>query len=109
MSLISENDFLAIADRLLTRIEDAIEVADIDADCTRQDNVLTIEFDNGSKIIVNSQTPNREIWVAAKSGGYHYRLVDAQWKDLRNSTELAAALSKEVSTQSGHALILNLS
>ena len=109
MTPISENDFLTLADRLLTRIEDVIEAADIDADCTRQDNVLTIEFGNGSKIIVNSQTPTREIWVAAKSGGYHYRLVDAQWKDLRNGAELAAALSKEVSTQSGHALILNLS
>lgn len=108
MTPISENDFLAIADRLLTRIEDEIEAADIDADCTRQDNVLTIELDNGSKIIVNSQTPNREIWVAAKSGGYHYRFVDAQWTDFRNGAELAAALSKELSAQSGRALILNL-
>ena len=109
MTQLSENDFLSMADRLLTRIEDLIESADIDADCTRQDNVLTIEFENGSKIIINSQTPNREIWLAAKSGGYHYRLVDGQWTDLRGGTELAAALSKEVSAQSGHALIINLS
>jgi CyaY protein len=60
-----------------------------------------MEFDDDSKIIVNGNTPLREIWVAAKAGGFHYRLHDGRWTDTRSGDELFAALSRLVSQQSG--------
>ena len=107
----TETEFLDLAEAVLDRIEVAIEAAgeaaDVDVECSRSGNVLEIEFvDNGSKIIVNTQAPMKEIWVAARAGGFHYRLVDGQWRDTREGTELFEALSRLASAQGGSALTL---
>jgi CyaY protein len=68
--------------------------------------VLTLELADGSKIVVNSQAPMRQIWVAAKSGGFHYERRGSEWRDTRDGSELFAALSKLVSAQGGEAVIL---
>jgi CyaY protein len=110
----SEQDFLASAEATLDAIEAAferaIDEAGIDAEVERQGNVLTLAFDDGTKVIVNSHSAAREIWVAAKSGGFHYRL-DAgagvqRWIDGRSGDELFAALSRVVSAQGGVPVVL---
>ncbi|HEY3598980.1 MAG TPA: iron donor protein CyaY, partial [Paraburkholderia sp.] len=53
------------------------------------------------KIIVNLQPPMHEIWIAAKSGGFHFRFVDDAWRDTRNDTEFFAALSDYATQQAG--------
>ena len=78
----TETEFLTIAGSVLDQIESAFErageAADIDVECSRSGNVLEIEFvDHGSKIIVNTQAPMQEIWVAARAGGFHYRLNES--------------------------------
>lgn len=108
----TESEFLALAERTLSTIESALErisdEGDLDVECSRSGNVLEIEFvDNGSKIIVNSQTPMQEIWVAAKSGGFHYRHDDGRWINTRNQSELFASLSKMVSEQGNAAVVLS--
>ncbi len=100
----SESEFLALAEAVLDQIESGIEhaadEAGIDLECSRTGNVLQIEFlDNDSKIIVNTQAPMQEIWVAAKSGGYHYRLDGNHWMNTRDGTELFASLSDMASAQ----------
>jgi CyaY protein len=107
----TESEFLALAERTLGTIESALERAsddsDLDIECSRSGNVLEIEFvSNGSKIIVNSQTPMREIWVAAKSGGFHYKREGDRWVNTRDQSELFASLSKMVSEQGGATLML---
>ncbi len=107
----TEIEFLDLAEAVLDRIEAAVEEAgeanDVDVECSRSGNVLEIEFvDNGSKIIVNTQAPMKEIWVAARAGGYHYRLVDGQWRDTRDGSELYEALSRLASAQGGSPLTL---
>lgn len=102
----TESEFLVIAEATLDSIEAALERAstdtELDIECSRTGNVLTIEFvDNGSKIIVNSQTPMQEIWVAARSGGFHYKCENGNWIDTRDKSELFAALSKMASEQGG--------
>lgn len=102
----TESEFLSLADATLRRIETALEHAtdhdEIDVECSRSGNVLDIEFiDNGTKIIINSQAPMQEMWVAARSGGFHYKYVDGQWRNTRDSSELFAALSAMVSEQGG--------
>jgi CyaY protein len=100
----TESEFLALADSTLSHIEAVLEEVtqstDIDIECSRSGNVLQIEFiDNGSKIIVNSQAPMQEMWVAARSGGFHYRRVDHRWINTRDGSELYAALSRMLSEQ----------
>jgi CyaY protein len=102
----TETEFLTRAEAALARIETALEMltneGDIDVECSRSGNVLEIEFvDNGSKIIVNSQAPMQELWVAAKSGGFHFRVDGERWLNTRDGSELFAALSQMISAQGG--------
>ncbi len=107
----TETEFLTIAGSVLDQIESAFErageAADIDVECSRSGNVLEIEFvDHGSKIIVNTQAPMQEIWVAARAGGFHYRLNESRWLDTRDGTELYAALSRLASGQAGQQMLI---
>lgn len=102
----TESEFLALAESTLDRIEDAFDRLNdddvVDVECKRSGNVLEIEFlRNGSKIIVNSQAPLQEMWVAARAGGYHYKRVGQEWRNTRDNTELFAALSECASQQGG--------
>lgn len=102
----SETEFLDLAEETLDTIEAAMDRLNdedvLDVECKRSGNVLEIEFlANGSKIIVNSQAPLQEMWVAARSGGFHYKRVDGQWRNTRDNTELFAALSQVASAQGG--------
>ena len=101
-----ESEFLAQAEATLDAIEAALDQLNdddmVDVECSRSGNVLEIEFlDNGSKIIVNSQAAMRELWVAARSGGFHYRQNDGKWLNTRDGSELMASLSEMVSAQGG--------
>jgi CyaY protein len=108
----TESEFMAMAESTLDEIEVALEAAaqanDVDVECSRSGNVLEIEFvDNGSKIIINSQTPMQEIWIAARSGGFHYKRDGRQWLNTRDGSELFAALSEMASAQSGSRMALH--
>ena len=107
----SESEFLALAEATLTQIAAALDRLNdedvLDVECSRSGNVLEIEFiDNGTKIIVNSQAPMREMWVAARSGGFHYKRVGDEWVNTRDGSELFAALSTMASEQAGAAVVL---
>ncbi|WP_298410138.1 iron donor protein CyaY [Janthinobacterium sp.] len=107
----SESEFLALAEATLTQIATALDRLNdedvLDVECSRSGNVLEIEFiDNGTKIIVNSQAPMREMWVAARSGGFHYKRVGDEWINTRDGSELFAALSGMASEQAGAPVVL---
>ncbi|MCU0939347.1 MAG: iron donor protein CyaY [Burkholderiaceae bacterium] len=103
----SETDFNALAEATLDAIESAVEATGADIEAARTGNVLTLELGDGSKVVVNSQAPMRQIWVAARSGGFHYARQGDQWRDTRDGSELFAALSRILSTQGGEALVLS--
>ena len=62
---------------------------------------VTITFANRSQIVLNLQKPLQEIWLAARSGGYHYRFDGRQWLDTKGAGELLANLSRAASEQAG--------
>ena len=103
--MITESEFIAAADGVLAAIGEALDAAlqdsVTDVDWTLNDGILTIEPEGGGRVIVNRHVPNREIWVAAKSGGFHYRAVDGQWRDTRSGAELGAALAALLDAQAG--------
>jgi CyaY protein len=78
----------------------------IDIDTHRTGGLLELSFPGGSKIILNTQPPLQELWMAARAGGFHYRWVNGAWRDGRSGDELFAALSVQASAQGGLALVL---
>jgi CyaY protein len=108
--MITESEFIAAADRTLANIGAALDAAaarsDVDLDWGLNDGILQIECEDGSKIVVNRHVPNREIWVAARSGGFHYRSGDGLWRDTRSGAELGAALASLVQAQAGLTIAL---
>jgi CyaY protein len=102
----NESEFSELAEATLDAIEAAIEATGADVEASRSGNVLTLELDNGSKVVVNSQAPMQQIWVAAKSGGFHYGRQGEAWVDTREGGELFAALSRILSAQGGAPVLL---
>ena len=88
------------ADTIL-RIEQAVEASGADIEFENAGDILTLEFDNGSKIIINRQGAAKQIWVAAKAGGFHYNYDAAQnrWLNDQTGAELMQELSRLVSMQ----------
>ena len=102
-----ETEFRAAAERALERVERALEESGIDADTElKEGGVLEIEFADGSRMVINRHGVAREIWVAARSGGFHFRWDGSVWRDTRDGSELFAALSRLVSAQSGQPVLL---
>lgn len=100
--MIDESQFNARAQATLDRIETALDACGADMDYeVLPGGVLELEFGDGSKIIVNRHTAAREIWVAAKSGGFHFRPDGDRWIGTRDGAELFEALSRLASEQAG--------
>ena len=99
----NESEFHRAVDAVLARIERAAEATEgIDADL--EAGILTLGCPDGSRIIVNRQTPNREIWVAARSGGFHYAWKDGAWRDTRSGGDLYASPAAIAAAQAGEPL-----
>ena len=100
-----ESEFSARADAVLAAIgaalDAAIDAIDADLDWSLNDGVLTIDCGRNGKLIVNRHVPNREIWVAAKSGGFHFRAAAGTWRNSRDGDELGAALTRLLRQQAG--------
>ena len=84
----TESQFEAQADAAIAALERALEASALDVDLeSKGSGVLELEFADGGKIVVNRHTAAREIWVAARSGGFHFRYDGAKWVDTRDATE----------------------
>lgn len=101
-----ESEFHRLADAQFQTIEQAVEASDVDIDFDTSGGVLTLTFENKSKIIINKQAPLCQIWVATRANGYHFEFRDQQWIDNREGHELMALLSAACSSQSGEEVSL---
>lgn len=93
----TETEFVQHTEMLFDHIEDALEEGGWDFDCQISGNVLTIESADGTQIVVNRHTPNQELWIAAKSGGYHFALNNNMWIATRDGSEFFDVLSQSLS------------
>lgn len=99
----NESEFHRAVEDVLARIERAAEATEgIDSDL--EAGILTLECPDGTRIIVNRQAPNREIWVAARSGGFHFSWKDGAWRDTRSGAEFFASLGEIAREQAGESL-----
>lgn len=101
-------EYMDQAEALLARIEagcDRInEQTDADIDNQRVGGMVTLTFANGTQIIVNTQKPLHEIWLAARAGGFHYRFDGGKWMDTKGAGEFFANLARYASEQAGQPL-----
>lgn len=106
-----EKEFAARCQQALSRIENAIEAAadqGADIDFEMQSGILEIECADCSKIIVSPHMIAQELWVAARSGGFHFRLDDNQgWVDTRTGESLDQRLTEILKQQGQVALKLS--
>ncbi|MBE2264604.1 MAG: iron donor protein CyaY, partial [Burkholderiaceae bacterium] len=80
------------------------EQTDADIDNQRVGGMITLSFPGGSQIIVNLQKPLQEVWLAARSGGYHFRFDGSRWMDTKGNGEFFASLTRDASAQAGQPL-----
>lgn len=105
---LGDNEYHTITSALLARIEATIDrwLQDdvVDIDTQRTGGLLELGFPNGSKIVINTQPPLHELWLAARSGGFHYKYSQGLWRDTRDGREFVEALSACASEQAGQTL-----
>ena len=105
---LSDSRYHEITSAVLASIEQAVDrwLQDdvIDIDSHRTGGLLELEFPGGSKIVINTQPPLHELWMAARAGGYHFKFCDGVWRDTRDGNEFFGQLSLRASEQAGRAL-----
>lgn len=105
---LSDAQYQRLAAQLLAGIEATTDrwLQDdvIDIDTRRSGGLLELSLPGGSKIVVNTQPPLHEIWLAARSGGHHFRHVEGCWRDTRDGAEFFEVLSRCASEQAGQPL-----
>ena len=108
---LTDAEFHRLSQAALAAIEATIDrwldedVVDIDGQ--RTGGLLELSLPGGSKIVINTQPPLHELWLAARAGGHHYRHVDGRWLDTRDGSEFFAALSQHASDQVGRPLVFS--
>jgi CyaY protein len=105
----TDNEFMDQAERLLQQLEKACDLlndqADVDIDNQRVGGMVTLVFDNRSQIVINLQKPLHEVWLAARSGGYHFKFDSKQWLDTKGQGEFFACLTRYASEQADSPLV----
>ena len=104
----NESEFNDRAEATMLDIEEAIEASGADIDYDSAGGILTLEFENGSQIIINKQAPLSQLWVAARSGGFHfdYEAADDSWQLEGSKRDLFDCLSEYCTDQAGEPVVL---
>ena len=97
----NDTEFHQLVDIQMQNIEEAIDESEADIDYEVTGNVMTLEFENRSQIIINRQEPMKEIWLASKSGGFHFKLVDDKWTCSKTGMELFEMVKEECVKHAG--------
>ncbi|MFE8151889.1 iron donor protein CyaY [Brenneria goodwinii] len=102
----NDSEFHQLADELMLQLEETLDqfAGDADIDYETNGGVMTLIFENASKIVINRQEPLHQIWLATKAGGYHFNFQDARWVCDRSGKDFMALLSEACSTQAGEAV-----
>lgn len=105
----NETTFNDLVDETFTRIEDAIDDAGVDIDYENSGGILTLSCADGSAIILTRQVATSELWLAARSGGFHFHYDEAgqQWCSTREGDTLVARFAAVTAEQAGTAVALD--
>lgn len=104
----NESEFHQHVDATLLAIEEAIDEGGADIDYENAGGILTLTLENDSQLIINRQTPVKQLWLAVRSGGYHFDWNEASdgWVRDSDGAAFAAVLNEALLAQGGEALDL---
>lgn len=103
-NVMNDTEFHKLVDHALMIIEEGIDESGADIESETTGNVLTLEFENRSQIVINRQEPLHELWLASKSGGYHFKYNNGEWRCTRSGEEFFALVKRECSVHAGEAV-----
>ena len=105
---LSEQEFDQLADATLRALDKALNAIEDGLEADLESGILTIEFQDGIKYVVNSHRAARQIWMAAERSAWHFDYVPAknQWIAPKNGDELLSAVAGVVSRKLGRAVSL---
>ena len=105
MSL-SEARYHDLVDAAQEEVEDVFDDSALDVDLENSGGVLTVRFANGSQLILSRQPALRQLWVAARSGGFHFDYDEeaALWVCDSSEERLGELLARVTQEQGGEAL-----
>lgn len=105
----NDTEFHQLADQLMQQLEEQLDnyLGDADIDCETNGGVMTLSFEDGSKIIINRQEPFHQIWLATRQGGYHFNYQQQQWICDRSAGNFLDMLSEAISEQCGEKFTFN--
>ncbi|MGL4825973.1 MAG: iron donor protein CyaY [Vibrionaceae bacterium] len=98
------SQFHILVDKEMLWLENAIEQSGAPIDFEINGNVMTLEFENRSQIVINRQEAMQQIWVASLSGGYHFSYAENAWRCSKTGLTLKALLTQECSLQAGETI-----
>ncbi|HEY6130988.1 MAG TPA: iron donor protein CyaY [Halioglobus sp.] len=85
-SMMTEAEFNERIDQTFSTLEAALDKVDAELDYEISGGVLTVVFDNDTKLIFSRQPPTRQLWLAARAGGFHFAYDEAagDWRGTRD-------------------------
>lgn len=98
----TETEFIALAQKTLDDLEERIDELNEDLDIERQGHVFTIETEQGFQVVINQQTPMKQIWLASLKGGYRFDWNGSHWIESAKQLTLEAVLSSLLTEKLGH-------
>lgn len=111
MASLTDLEYHRLTDSLLRRIEaqaDAWLQDDvIDIDAQRTGGLLELSFPDRSKLVVNTQPPLHEVWLASKAGGFHFAWREGDWRDTKTGAPFESVFNEQASLQAGRSLRLS--
>mgnify|MGYP000533651584 CR=1 FL=1 len=105
---ITETQYHQLVDDLLLLIEETLDEFPVDIDTESAEGILTLTFENGSKMVLNKQEPLLQLWVATKFNGHHFNYHDGVWTDQRGAGEFWAFLDEAMTVQAEQPIKLGI-
>ena len=102
----NDSQYHQMVDDILITLEEMLDECEVDIDYESASSILTLTFENGSKIIINKQPPLHQIWVATKFNGHHFNLQKDVWIDERTGVEFWSFINEAASKQAEQAVSL---
>lgn len=104
----AEYDALALPElAALIRALDALDVSGIQPEL--EGDVLNVEFEDGTRFVINSHRAARQIWMAADRSAWHFDFVPAgaRWLAKKNGDELWSTLGRLLSNKLSQSVSLS--
>jgi len=101
--VITESEFNELIEHTFEALEEALDQIDADIDYQMSGSVLTVEFDNDTKLVFSRQPPTRQLWLAARAGGFHFAYDKAvgDWRGTRDGQLFRLFVVDQMKVQGG--------